>query len=47
MNLRIILLLKTEKLSGFLRRGSCCSMLLFHSIMVDEKKIFEKVVFCV
>ena len=40
MNLRI-LLLKTEKLSDFLRRGSKG----FHSIMVDGKKDFLKM-FC-
>ena len=37
MNLRI-LLLKTEKFSGFLRLGSR----LFHSITVDAKKRFLK-----
>ena len=37
MNLRI-LLLKTEKFSGFLRLGSR----LFHSIIVDAKKRFLK-----
>ena len=40
MNLRI-LLLKTEKFSGFLRLGSR----LFHSIIVDGKKRLLKVVF--
>ena len=39
-----ILLLKTEKLSNFVRQGSKS----FHLVMVNGKKsVFEKVVFCV
>ena len=41
MNLRIFFF-KTKKFSDFLRWGSR----LFHSIMVDGKKVFEKVLFC-
>ena len=42
MNLRM-LVLKTEKLSDFLKRRSK----LFHSVMIDAKGAFEKIKVCV